>query len=98
MEKIKINPDNLIKAFNGFRENAAGVDRLISELCQAILKYGFDNPLSPEFVNTLLEKCISPARGGCRDMTQLALECLGDVNDIKKQMEELSNIDHELDA
>ena len=98
MSKIKVNPDNLTENFNMIWEKSVEANHLISELWQALLKHGYVNPMSPEFVNTLLEKCINPARENCRNMTQIALECMKDVNNIKHQAEKLASIDHELDA
>ncbi len=91
MGKIKVNPDNLIKNFDIVWEKSAKTNGLISEMWQDILKHGYGKPLTPEFVNALLEKYINPAKENCRNMTQIALECRKNVKDMKQKTEDLAN-------
>jgi hypothetical protein len=72
--RVEINAENAIANFDMLWTETVKANHLINELWQNLLMHGHEKPLTPEFVNSLLD-LIVPAQLSCRRSTQIALEC-----------------------
>ena len=81
MPNISINQKAAITNCDNIVTRLCEVQNCCSELWQDLLKYGYDKPLTPEFINALLDQRINLLKESCKQAIQITLECRKMIKD-----------------